>query len=121
MVKFDQAVTGCNYTIWLVTPTDMDSFSPACHEQSTCRVGNNLVINQDKWKAVPSDWAGTLDDYRAELINHETGHWLGFDHLACGKGVTAPIQATSVLVWGCSANWWSVSPELQDVKVLPGF
>ncbi len=121
LILYNQVASGCNYTVWLVLPSAMDSFSPACHNQSTCRVGNNVVLNRDNWNTPPNNWTGTAEDYRSELINHETGHWLGFDHLACGKGATAPIQATNVLIWGCSPNWWSVPAELQDIKVLAGF
>ncbi len=121
LVKLEPAATSCNFTLWLAAADNMPHFSPACGSHSTCRVDNNLVINLSNWDQAPASWQGTQDEYRTELINHETGHWLGFDHLSCGGNTTAPIQDVVVQVSGCSPRWFPIAANLQPVKILPGF
>jgi hypothetical protein len=121
-VSLQPSASACNFTIWLASNANMSKFSPACSTQSTCRVENDLVINEANWSSAPTSWKGTLDEYRTELINHETGHWLGFDHLSCnGATTTAPIQDVVVQVAGCSPRWYPIAADLQPLKILPGF
>jgi len=56
-------------------------------------VGSNVIINDDRWSYGSSNLAMGLDDYRAMVVNHETGHWLGFGHRTCpGTGQLAYVM-----------------------------
>ena len=49
-----------------------------------------------------------LDDYRAYMINHEVGHYLGFGHVTCpAAGSASPVmQQQSITLNGCEPNPW---------------
>lgn len=121
-LKFLSSSSNCNVTIWVASASEMAGFAPACAKQSTCQVGNNVVINASNWAKAPADWKGSLEEYRAELINHEIGHWLGFDHAKCSAtSPVAPLAQPTLIVSGCSPQWHAIPAELQGRKVLPGF
>lgn len=79
-----------------------------------CRAGNSVVVNSDRWFEGRSTWPGSIADYRALIINHETGHVLGFGHRGCaGHGRFAPVmQQQGVSLAGCRANPWPLPGEL---------
>jgi hypothetical protein len=121
-VRFVAVKSGCNFTINLVSPANMAKLDAKCADQTTCQSGSVAAISTATWTAAPAAWAGTLEAYRGELINHEVGHWLGFDHTSCLSQVKAPVsQEPAVTVAGCSPNWYAVPVELQGTKILAGF
>jgi len=122
-LKFIAVKSGCNFTIRLVSASNMAALDPACARQTTCNVGNQIEINASSWATAPAGWSGGLAAYDNELINHETGHWLGFTHASCtGQGSPAPIlQAPTLVLGGCSPNWYEVAANVAGTKVLPGF
>lgn len=76
--------------------------------QFSCREGGQLNINLERWLNGTDAWPLSQDAYRNHVINHEFGHFLGFDHLTCpGNGQQAPVmmQQTKDL-GGCKANAW---------------
>lgn len=76
--------------------------------QFSCREGGQLNINLDRWLNGTDAWPLSQDAYRNHVINHEMGHFLGYDHLTCpGDGQQAPVmmQQTKDL-GGCRANAW---------------
>ncbi|MET1033315.1 MAG: DUF3152 domain-containing protein, partial [Candidatus Saccharimonadales bacterium] len=92
-----------------------------CDSLWSCRVGPNVVINFDRWQGASSSWnanGGTLDDYRHMVINHETGHWLGFGHASCGgAGQLAPVmQQQSIDLQGCKFNPWPSTSEITTLR-----
>jgi Protein of unknown function (DUF3152) len=92
-VEFRRVPQGGEFTIWLAASDAMKYFSSACSTAWSCRAGRNVVINEARWIYGSPFWYGKLDDYRAMIINHETGHWLGLDHAACARpGVLAPVM-----------------------------
>jgi hypothetical protein len=92
-IEFRRVARGGDFTIWLAAADEMKSFSSACSTAWSCRAGRNVVINEARWIYGSPFWYGKLDDYRAMIINHETGHWLGLDHEACAAaGALAPIM-----------------------------
>lgn len=110
----------CDFTIWLSAPASMTSFGAICDEYYSCRVGNNVVINYDRWTKATDPWnaAGmSMIDYQALVINHEVGHRLGFGHPECpGQGQLAPVMMQqSVDLAGCKFNPWPTDHELNDV------
>jgi hypothetical protein len=89
----------------------MSSFGGACDVIWSCRSGPNVVINEDRWLGASPAWNETgasLTDYRNMVINHETGHWLGFGHQLCdAAGEAAPVmQQQSMGLQGCAPNPW---------------
>ncbi len=119
-IKYNHAESGCNYTAWLTASSQMTSFGGVCDDYWSCQIGSNVVINFDRWMNATDPWnqaGGNLEDYRVMVINHETGHWLGFGHRYCGGGgQLAPVmQQQSMGLQGCKFNPW---PDAAELKIL---
>ncbi|MDB5163831.1 MAG: rane protein [Candidatus Saccharibacteria bacterium] len=115
-VIFNEVGSGCNFTVWLSAASQMPSFGSICDSLWSCTVSPNVIINFDRWQGASSAWSqsgGSLDDYRSMVINHETGHWLGFGHRHCsGAGQLAPVmQQQSIDLEGCKFNPWPLPLE----------
>ncbi len=124
-VAFTHTASGCDYTVWLSAATSMTSFGGVCDSYYSCRSGNNVVINYDRWTGATDPWnaaGGSLEDYRVMVINHETGHWLGFGHATCpGTGQPAPVmQQQSISLGGCTFNPWPTVSETSTLKQTLG-
>lgn len=64
------------------------------HGTRNCRIGGEVVLNSDRWLRMTTTY-GDLDEYRAYVVDHEVGHFLGHDHADCpGKGEPAPRRRT---------------------------
>jgi hypothetical protein len=125
LVDFQEVSSGCDYTVWLSSASQMTSFGGVCDPIWSCRSGDNVVFNYDRWSTTSPAWqefGGTLEDYRSMLINHETGHRLGFAHRHCGgAGQLAPVmQQQSIDLEGCKFNPWPVQAELDTFKATIG-
>lgn len=125
-IQFSPVANGCSFTVWLTAADLVPSFSSTiCDNIWSCRVGNNVILNFDRWTGASPAWnsaGGTLDDYRSMVINHETGHWLGFGHRFCG-GASQPapvMQQQSMGLQGCSFNPWPTATEIQALKKSKG-
>ena len=116
-IKFIAKLTECNFTVWLSAASDLPTFSSICSSFYSCAVGSNVIINFDRWSSGSPSWNGNLEDYRALVINHETGHWLGFGHANCGgAGQDAPVmQQQSISLQGCLPNPWPLLWERQSL------
>ncbi|HEX5017257.1 MAG TPA: DUF3152 domain-containing protein, partial [Actinomycetes bacterium] len=57
---------------------------------------------------------GNLRQYRAMVVNHETGHWFGLGHASCGgSGKLAPVMMQqSKGLEGCRPNPWPLPGEI---------
>ncbi len=121
-LHFREVQSGGDFTIWLVPADEMQSFSASCSAQWSCRVGRDVVINEARWDDGSPDWPGPLSQYRIMLINHETGHWLGLDHLSCGgSGELAPVMMQqSKGAQPCLINPWPLESERQRVAEIFG-
>ncbi len=95
-ISFRQVPTGGNFTLWLSQAELVPGFGPPCTVNYSCRVGRDVIVNEARWRLATPVWTGagaSLDDYHHLVVNHEVGHWLGFDHLLCGgAGQAAPVM-----------------------------
>lgn len=122
-VRFKQVESGGSFTLILSQASLVPNYSPTgCSAEWSCNVGNNVIINDDRWMGATSSWnaaGGNLRDYRHMVVNHETGHWLGHDHQFCsGAGNKAPVmQQQSMGLQGCSFNPWPLPSELWSTRI----
>ncbi|MFJ7629168.1 DUF3152 domain-containing protein [Streptomyces sp. NPDC097595] len=84
-----------------------------------CRVGRTVAVNLKRWQLGSPEFAGPPEEYRALIINHEVGHWLGYDHRDCpGPGRPAPVMMQQIKgLHGCVSNAW---PYAADGSFLDG-
>jgi hypothetical protein len=116
-VQFRRVPRGGSFTLVLAEAARVPDFSPVCSAEWSCRVGRYVIINQTRWQHASPAWnaaRGSLRDYRHMVVNHETGHWLGFGHAGCsGRGNPAPVMMQqSKGLDGCRFNPFPTLAEL---------
>ena len=121
-VVFTEVASGGNFVLVLSEASQLPSFSSGCSPQYSCRVGQYVIINQDRWLSATPSWnnaGGSIGDYRNMVVNHETGHWLGHNHQSCGgAGQVAPVmQQQSIDLQGCTFNAWPLAGELWSTQL----
>jgi hypothetical protein len=115
-VAFRRVESGGSFRLVLSEASLLPSFGYPCDSTWSCRVGNFVIINQDRWLGASPMWNSvgrSLRDYRHMVVNHETGHWLGHRHSYCGgPGHLAPVMMQqSKGLHGCRANPWPLPRE----------
>ncbi|KGN30648.1 membrane protein [Knoellia sinensis KCTC 19936] len=77
----------------------------------SCAAQRNIVLNSDRWLLMTPTY-DDLGDYRAYMVNHEVGHFLGRGHVSCPKaGAPAPVMLQqSISLGGCRPNAWPKTP-----------
>jgi Protein of unknown function (DUF3152) len=109
-----------DFVIRLATPTTVDEVCATAGLDTggyvSCRAGNFVMINLDRWLGAVPEYGGDVARYRQYVVNHEVGHQLGFGHQACpGKGRPAPVmQQQTFGLNGCLPNG---SPYVDGVLV----
>ncbi len=111
--RLHQVPVGARYdfTIYLATPATRDRLcGHGRDEYTSCRNGNSVVLNVARWVHGVPGYGADLTTYRSYMVNHETGHRLGFGHQLCpGPGRPAPVMQQQTLgLHGCRANPWPV-------------
>jgi Protein of unknown function (DUF3152) len=109
-----QRVAGddADFVIRLATPATVDRVCAGAGLDTrgyvSCRAGNYVMINLDRWMRAVPEYRGDVVLYRKYVINHEVGHQLGYGHQACPKrGALAPVmQQQTFGLDGCRANGW---------------
>ncbi|MDF7663273.1 DUF3152 domain-containing protein [Bifidobacterium sp. ESL0763] len=109
----------CDFTMYLAQANQMTTFSADCSDEYSCRVGDDVIVNEDRWNGATKQLikAGlTLQRYREMVINHEVGHRLGHidnEQTCAGPGKPAPLmQEQSMALDGCKPNEWPTDSEL---------
>jgi hypothetical protein len=117
-VRFHQvgANNATDFTIWLASPATAQRICASSGVNivvggvpyTSCRGGNNVVINASRYFNAVPNYGASLAVYRNYAINHEVGHWLGHGHQLCpGAGQPAPVMEQQTLgLQGCVANGW---------------
>ena len=79
-IRFEQVQSGGSFNLILSEAQLLPTFSSGCSAEYSCRVGVNVIINDDRWSGASASWNGAgggLNEYRQMVVNHEVGHWLG--------------------------------------------
>jgi hypothetical protein len=116
-----KAVTSsCNFSIGLETDSQMAALDPTCKGVASCMVGSTLAVNSAVWKKPSNAWKGSVAGYQIELVNHEVGHWLGFEHGRCTlTDASKPVLSQpTITLGGCSPQWYEIPTEVQGTKTL---
>jgi hypothetical protein len=107
-----QRVSGDDYSvkIRLATPDTVDKLCGQMGMDTqgvySCRFGQTEMINLRRWLRGADGFPIDLAGYRTMVIDHEMGHFLGFDHMKCpGPGRVAPVMQTQTIdLGGCTIN-----------------
>lgn len=97
----------------LVTLASPESVDALCWPLDTrgmqsCWNEDRAIINAFRWEHGATTYGTALDAYRAYLVNHEVGHGLGYEHIACpGPGEPAPVMVQqTITLGGCTPSPW---------------
>lgn len=113
-IRFRPVSTGAHVRLILASPQAVARAHPVCSSTWSCRVGNQVLINDDRWRTTTPTWPRSRRDYRHYVINHEVGHWLGLPgRQPCpGRGEEAPVMMQqSKGLDGCEATVWPLPRE----------
>ena len=110
-IRFTRVSSGGNFTLWLAQASQVPSFGYPCSSTYSCQVGRDVIVNDDRWSYGSPYLSMGLDDYRVMVVNHETGHWLGFGHSSCpGSGQAAYVMQQQSkggsYLGACRPNAW---------------
>nr|WP_093781529.1 DUF3152 domain-containing protein [Streptomyces sp. yr375] len=109
-----QRVSGgdTDFVVRIATPGTVDKI---CGEygldtggEVNCSVAENVMVNLKRWLLATPVYAKDVTAYRALIINHEVGHFLGHNHVGCpGPGRPAPAMMQQIKgMNGCVPNVW---------------
>ncbi|MFC4148745.1 DUF3152 domain-containing protein [Micromonospora mangrovi] len=101
--------TPADFTVLLTTPETRGRLCADLTDRYTsCRNGDQVVINVARWARGVPQFDGDLGRYRQYLLNHEVGHRLGHGHELCPRvGGPAPVMQQQTLgLHGCTPNAW---------------
>ncbi|MFF3019815.1 DUF3152 domain-containing protein [Streptomyces sp. NPDC057939] len=101
-----------DFTVKIATPSTTDRLcevlTPELVGETNCRAGHTVVVNLKRWQEGSPQFSGTVEEYRALIVNHEVGHELGREHETCpGAGQPAPAMMQQIKgLLGCTSNAW---------------
>ncbi|MDO4910244.1 MAG: DUF3152 domain-containing protein [Corynebacterium sp.] len=90
-----------NLHIQLVTPDTTHrycGYTIAAETSCYTTEGERVIINEARWVRGATTFNGDVGSYRQYVVNHEVGHALGYQHVACpGDGQLAPVMMQQTL------------------------
>ncbi|MFJ9020444.1 DUF3152 domain-containing protein [Streptomyces sp. NPDC102259] len=101
-----------DFVVRVATPGTVDKI---CGEygldtggEVNCSVADNVMVNLKRWLLATPVYAKDVTAYRALIVNHEVGHFLGHGHVGCpGPGKPAPAMMQQIKgMDGCVPNVW---------------
>ncbi|PIM73175.1 hypothetical protein CTU88_05080 [Streptomyces sp. JV178] len=109
-----QRVSGgaTDFVVKVATPGTVDDICGAyglnTRGEVNCNVDDNVMVNLKRWELATPVYADDVTAYRALIINHEVGHFLGEGHVGCpGRGKPAPAMMQQIKgMKGCVPNVW---------------
>jgi len=111
------SVEESDYVYIFASPEKTDELCAPIETNSiySCRKEQNIVLNFFRWQNGAVDFKNDMETYRIYLINHETGHILGWGHVGCPKeGAIAPVMMQqSKGTEGCIPYGW---PAYETIK-----
>lgn len=121
-ITFTKVESNCSFNLWLVEGSQMHNFADYCGWKYSCETPGNVVLNFTRWSSGVDGLDMTIDDYRSMIINHETGHFLGFPHANCpGPDQLSPVMhQQTISLNGCKPNPWPTSLEQKTLAFLRG-
>ncbi|MEV6378943.1 DUF3152 domain-containing protein [Streptomyces sp. NPDC051773] len=120
-----QRVSGgpTDFVVKVATPGTVDAFCRRVglntRGEFNCQAGDDVMVNLERWELATPVYADDVKAYRALIINHEVGHFLGQGHVTCpGEGKPAPAMMQQIKgMKGCVPNVW---PYDNDGRFLTG-
>ncbi|WP_079079333.1 DUF3152 domain-containing protein [Streptomyces sp. DSM 15324] len=109
-----QRVSGgsADFVVKVATPGTVDKVCLEggldTHGDFNCNVFDKVMVNLERWELATPVYARDVPSYRALIINHEVGHYLGHGHVGCpGAGKPAPAMMQQIKgMNGCVPNVW---------------
>lgn len=101
-----------DFVVQIATPGTVDRICGAygldTGGEVNCRVDDKVVVNLRRWVLATPVYEDDVAGYRALIINHEVGHFLGHGHQGCpGQGAPAPVMMQQIKgMHGCLPNVW---------------
>ncbi len=117
-LRFEEVASGGRFTVWLQEPAIFNDYAPTCDSTLSCRYGNDVMVNDERWRLGTEYWDTTglgIDNYRRLIINHEVGHWLDHRHInkpCASTAIVAPLMLESSLRDTCAPGIWPLESEL---------
>ncbi|WP_330350518.1 DUF3152 domain-containing protein [Streptomyces sp. NBC_00582] len=109
-----QRVSGgpADFVVKVATPGTVDRICLEggldTHGDFNCSHHDKVMVNLERWELATPVYADDVPSYRALIINHEVGHFLGHNHVGCpGAGRPAPAMMQQIKgMNGCVPNVW---------------
>ncbi|WP_256727272.1 DUF3152 domain-containing protein [Streptomyces acidiscabies] len=107
--SFRRVSTGpTDFVVRIATPGTVDTacaeYGLDTHGDLNCSVAHKVMVNLERWLTGTQYYADDIPAYRALIVNHEVGHFLGHGHETCpAAGAPAPAmmqQITRTGGWG---------------------
>ncbi|MFH9551517.1 DUF3152 domain-containing protein [Streptomyces sp. NPDC051445] len=119
---FRRVATGAvDFVVRVATPGTVDKicgqYGLETGGEVNCSVGENVMVNLKRWLLATPVYAKDVTAYRALIVNHEVGHFLGHGHVGCpGPGKPAPAMMQQIKgMNGCVPNVWPYDDKGQRI------